>query len=293
MNPTQLLFLLKRSVSITRVGVIRRLTTDFQDRLFTAQHIYRSLLLSGLLLFALCGQQSLTALIDALRAGAPLTGAASVVLPTNPPALLLLQADSLVLPMTNGSAQLTARVRDAVGKPVAGVTVQFQGALGNVNPANAITDSNGMAMTTFQSTGATGRALVTATTGDLSREAAIQVINPATSATTNGLTLDFGASQLDPGETATIHAVLHDAAGQPLAGELVTLFGSLGEVTPASAMSDANGSVTATYRAGPNAGGAMLTALAGVASKSVSFQVGTPDVPGQQTHQLFLPLVNR
>ncbi|MCB0110866.1 MAG: Ig-like domain-containing protein, partial [Caldilineaceae bacterium] len=221
-------------------------------------------LLAGLLWLALVGQQGFTAMLDTLHsmAGA-VTSAPSVVISGGPAALLLVQADALVLPKDNGTGQVTARVRDAVGNPVAGVTVQFQGVLGNVNPANAITDSNGMAMTTFQSTGVTGRALVTATTGTLSREAAIQVINPATSATTNVLTLDFGASQLDPGETATIHAVLHDAAGQPLAGELVTLFGSLGEVTPASAMSDANGNVTATYHAGPNAGGAMLTALAG------------------------------
>ena len=69
---------------------------------------------------------------------------------------------------------------------------------------------------------------------------------PATSATTNVLTLDFGASQLDPGQTAPISAVLRDSAGQPVAGELITLFGSLGEVTPASLMSDADGHITAS-----------------------------------------------
>ena len=58
-------------------------------------------------------------------------------------------------------------------------------------------------------------------------------------------------------------------------------------------MSDANGRVTASYHAGPTGGAAMITALAGVASKSVTFQVGTPDVPGQQSNKLFLPLVNR
>ncbi|MEZ4681017.1 MAG: Ig-like domain-containing protein [Caldilineaceae bacterium] len=179
--------------------------------------------LLGLLLLTLVGQQRFTTLLDTLNSMAgTMTNAQPVVISGGPPALLLLQADALVVPMNNGSAQVTARVRDGAGKPVAGVTVQFQGALGNVNPPSATTDDNGVALTTFQSTGTAGRALVTATAGDLSREAAIQAINPATSATTNGLTLDIGASQLDPGQTAPIHAVLRDAAGQPLAGELVT-----------------------------------------------------------------------
>lgn len=80
--------------------------------------------------------------------------------------------------------------------------------------------------------------------------------------------MDFGASQLDPGRRPPWNAVLRDSAGQPVAGELVTLFGSLGEVTPASALSDANGRITASYHAGPNAGAAMITVLAGVAARS-------------------------
>ena len=255
--------------------------------------------LLGLLLLVIVGQPRLAALLHTLdsmagdsMAGA-LTSAPARVIQSGSPALLLLQADALVLPMNNGAAQVTARVRDAQGNPVAGSVVQFQSSLGSVNPASATTDNNGVAITTFQASGAAGRALITATTNGLSREAAIQLVNPATSATTNVLTLDFGASQLDPGQTATINAVLRDGAGQPVAGELVTLFGSLGEVTPASAMSDANGRVTASYRAGPNAGAAMITALAGVAAQSVTFQVGTPGTPNQLSNKVFLPLISR
>lgn len=250
--------------------------------------------LTGLLLLALVGQQQFATLVDTLdRLAGTVTSAPPLVISVEPPALLLLQANALVLPKDNGTAQVTARVRDAQGNPVAGTLVQFQSDLGSVNPTSATTDANGIALTTFQTTGAAGRALVTATVNDFSREAAIQVVNPATSATTNVLTLDFGAGQLDPGQSATLQAVLRDAAGQPVAGELITLFGSLGEVTPASAMSDANGRVTATYRAGPTGGAGMITALAGVASKSVTFQVGAPDVPGQPSHKTFLPLIGR
>lgn len=252
------------------------------------------LFLAGLLLLALAGQQRFATILGTLNnMASTVTNTQPLVISGGPPALLLLQADALVLPMTNGTAQLTARVRDAVGNPVAGVTVHFASTMGSLLPEGTLTDANGVARSTFQSTGAAGRVVITARVNEFSRETAIQLVNPATNATTNVLTLDFSAGQLDPGQTATIDAVLRDAAGQPVAGELVTLFGSLGEVTPASVMSDANGRVTATYRAGPNAGGAMITALAGVASKSVTFQVGTPDVPGQQSNKLFLPLVNR
>lgn len=261
---------------------------------FNSHRINRLIFLVGLLLLALLGQQRqalLQSLFDRMAA-APAT-VQSRSSQAGPPTLLLLQADALVLPMTNGTAQLTARVRDAQGNPVAGSVVQFQSDLGNVTPNSATTDANGVANTVFQAIGGAGRALVTATTGELSREAAIQLVNPATSATSNVLALDFGASQLNPGQEAAISAVLRDAAGQPVAGELVTLFGSLGEVTPASAMSDANGRITATYRAGQNAGPATITALAGVAAQSVTFQVGTPGVPNQATPKTFLPMVHR
>jgi len=261
------------------------------------QNTYRInalLFLLGLLLLGLVGPQRLTALSAALQhLGKTKTATPAVVLQTGPPALLLLEADALVLPMTNGTAQLTARVRDAQGKPVAGIVVQFQSDRGSVTPASATTDGDGVAIATLQTNGAAGRALITATVNDLSQEAAIQLINPATNATTNRLTLDFDATQLDPGQTATLSAVLRDEAGQPVAGELVTLFGSFGAVTPASGLSDANGRITATYRAGANAGTAMITALAGVAAQSVSFQVGTPATPDQPSHRAFLPLVNR
>lgn len=259
-----------------------------------SHRINRLIFLAGLLLVALLGQQRLAlfhSVLDRL-AQAPTTHKPALS-QAGPPALLLLQADALVLPMMSGTAQLTARVRDAQGNPVAGSAVQFQSDLGNITPASATTDANGVAGAVFQAGGAAGRALVTATTSGLSREAAIQLVNPATSATNNVLALDFGVSQLNPGQEAAISAVLRDATGQPVAGELVTLFGSLGEVTPASAMSDANGRVTATYHAGQNAGPATITALAGVAAQSVTFQVGTPGTPNQATPKTFLPMVHR
>jgi hypothetical protein len=70
----------------------------------------------------------------------------------------------------------------------------------------------------------------------------------------NVLSLEFPASQLVLGQASTLNMVLRNSAGQPVAGELITLFGSLGEVAPASAISDVNGRIIATYRVGQNGG---------------------------------------
>lgn len=259
-----------------------------------AHRLNRLFFLAGLLLLVLLGQQRLALLqnlFDRLAERPTIVQARSPQ--AGPPALLLLEADALVLPMTNGSTPLTARLRDAEGNPVAGVQMQFQSNLGSINPASATTDASGVASVTFQASGTAGQARVIAKTSELSRDAAIQLVNPTTNAASNVLTLDFAAGQLNPGQEVAISAVLRDAAGQPVVGELVTLFGSLGEVTPASAMSDASGRVTATYHAGQNAGPAMITALAGVAAQSVSFQVDGSGVPGQSASKAFLPVVRR
>jgi hypothetical protein len=101
-------------------------------------------------------------------------------------------------------------------------------------------------------------------------------------------------SKLDPGQQINVSAILRDGAGQPVTGELVSFFGSLGEVTPASAVSDENGRVSFTYRAGAIPGQAMITALAGYAAHSVAFQVGEIQGPGQPgAERLFLPVISR
>jgi adhesin/invasin len=267
------------------------------------------MMIAGVLSLAVAGQHKmLMSLRDLSRSlSAPAANIAPVnsdaasrgdtVAQLGAPALLLLNADALVLPMESGAAQVTARVRDTKGKPVAGVEVHFTGELGSVSPASVTTDGNGVALATFTAGGAQGQAVIMAEANDLTGEAAIQLFNPGGSALAHTLALEFDAGKLDPNQEAPVSAVLRDAAGQPVAGELVSLFGSLGEISPASALSDANGRVTATYRAGNTPGQAMITALAGYASKSVALQVGNaptePGTPGQPTHKAFLPVVTR
>lgn len=265
--------------------------TTNQNRISTV------LVLVGWLSILVAGQSLWTALrtlsqhpIPAVTANQPLAVAAG------PPALLLFSADALVLKINGDATPLTVRVRDEVGRPVPGVEVQFQSDLGTVTPGSVTTDAAGQASATFTAGGSPGQALVTAQANGLAQQTAIQLVKPGGDATTHQLALEFASGKLEHGQQATLSAILRDASGQPVAGELVSFFGSLGVVSPASAMSDANGRVTATYRAGDAPGRAMVTALAGYSSRSATFQVGapvTPPPPPGGQHSIHLPVVTR
>lgn len=237
-------------------------------------------------------QHAFTRLTNAVAGSQPvvLTGG-HLMQSSAPPALLLLNPDQLVTPINGGTTTLTVRVRDAASQPLPGIIVQLRSMLGSVAPASVTTDGNGAAVVTFTAGSVPGQAQVVAETGGLTQEAAIQVVKP-TDPLANTLTLTVNTSQLDPGQALPVQVALRDAGGAPLAGELVSFFGSLGEVTPASAMTDADGRVTFTYRAGNAAGQAMITILAGYTTASATIQVGEPGQPNP-TNRLFLPLVNR
>lgn len=237
-------------------------------------------------------QRALARLTDAVASSQPavLTGG-QLAQSSATPALLLLNPDQLVMPINGGMTTLTVHVRDAASQPVAGVPVQLRSTLGSVMPASVTTDNTGAAVVTFTAGSVPGQAQVVAETGGLTQEAAIQVVKPS-DPLANTLTLAVNANRLDPGQSLPMQATLRDAGGAPLAGELVSFFGSLGEVTPASAMTDINGHVAFTYRAGQAAGQAMITTLAGYATASATIQIGEPANPGS-TSRLFLPFVNR
>lgn len=69
-----------------------------------------------------------------------------------------------------GSTTVTARVESASGVGLAGVPVTFSTTAGNVNPASATTDSNGVAVTTLTSN---TQATVTATAGSKTGSATV------------------------------------------------------------------------------------------------------------------------
>ena len=210
------------------------------------------------------------------------------------PAVLLINATQLVTPINGGTTTLTVRVRDAQGRATPGVVVHLQSTLGSVDPATITTDEAGTAVVTFTAGASAGQAQVVATIGDLTRSAVLQIFKP-NDATANRLTLTVSADKLASGGQLQVNVLLRDGGGAPLAGELVSFFGALGEVTPTGALTDSNGQVSFTYRAGNLTGPAMITVLAGYATASTTIQVGDVANPGQPNvpNRLFLPLVNR
>lgn len=211
-----------------------------------------------------------------------------------PPAVLLLNGDALVTAINSGEATFTARVRDGKGKPVANVMVSFQSDQGTVTPATAQTDASGAVSATFRAGAMAGPARVTATAGDFSQTATLQIVQPASNQQ-HTLALALGTGQLPSEQSTALTIQLRDAAGQPVAGELVTFFGALGTVTPTSAVTDANGRATARFQAGRIAGQGLISALAGAATHSASIQVGERVIPppAEADHALYLPLVSR
>ena len=109
----------------------------------------------------------------------------------------------------------------------------------------------------------------------------------------NSLAVTLATSALQPGQQSAINATLRDPAGQPIADQLVVFYGGLGTVSPASAVTDTEGRVNATYTAGNRGGQAQVTVLAGYASHTVPIQIaGTGGQPSGK-HKLYLPPVMR
>lgn len=127
--------------------------------------------------------------------------------------------------------------------------------------------------------------------------AAVRAQSPAGATTpmiapASDLTVNLAIAQLKPGQQSTVTATLRDSAGQPITGQLVVFFGGLGSVTPASAVTDAEGRVNAVYTAGSRGGKAQVTVLAGYRAQSLPLQIESSRQPGGG-YRLFLPAVAR
>lgn len=120
-----------------------------------------------------------------------------------------------------------------------------------------------------------------------------QSAQPAISMDANyELAVTLSTSVLQRGQQSAINATLRNSDGQLMAGELVVFYGGLGTVTPASAVTDAEGRVSATYTAGSRGGQAQVTVLAGYTARSIPVQIAsTGGQPGG--YRLFLPQVAR
>ncbi len=126
-----------------------------------------------------------------------------------------------------------------------------------------------------------------------SRVHAASVAAQPAQATSSALTVTLTNATLQPGQQSALTATLRDSAGQPVADQLVVFYGGLGTITPASAVTDAEGRVNAVYTAGSRGGKAQVTVLAGYRAQSVPLQIESSGGQPGSGYRLFLPAVAR
>jgi len=112
-------------------------------------------------------------------------------------------------------------------------------------------------------------------------------------ATPGRLAVELATTSFKPGQRSAVTATLRDSGGQPVVGELVVFFGGLGTITPASAVTDAEGRVNAIYTAGSRGGKAQVTVLAGYRAQAVPLQIESSGSQPGGEYRLFLPAVAR
>jgi alpha-tubulin suppressor-like RCC1 family protein len=150
-------------------------------------------------------------------------------------------------------------ILDEFGHPVPGAQVNFTTGAnsGSVNPAVGITNEAGVVSTIWTTGTQAGQQSLSAT---LPGQLPITLFVNAVADTSRRINLVSGDGQVAP-VAATLAlpltVTITDKFGNPIAGEVVIFNDSLGggaTVTPTSAVTDASGSATATWRPGAMAG---------------------------------------
>jgi 5-hydroxyisourate hydrolase-like protein (transthyretin family) len=182
-------------------------------------------------------------------------------------------------------AQITAVLRDGDGNPVAGQVVTFKvvRSLAATGTATALTNANGEASTTVSPASSTikGADEVTASVtygGKLLEETVAFQFN----ATNSGvLTLTSSSSTVSSASPAQITAVLRDANGNPVPGQVVTFKAgrSLAATGVATALTNASGEASTTVSPSSTAGSgadevtASVTYAGTLLEKTTAFQI--------------------
>jgi Big-like domain-containing protein/PKD domain-containing protein len=116
---------------------------------------------------------------------------------------VLVTANPQTLGPTGGTAEVSARVEDTTGAGLAGVPVSFVADAGQLNPATAITDQNGIARTTLTTS---QKAKVTANVAGKTADVTVG-LNPRT-----GISITGPATALPAGTPASFTVSVADTA---------------------------------------------------------------------------------
>jgi len=147
----------------------------------------------------------------------------------------------------NGSedAVINVAARDTANGAMAGVVVALVSDSGDISPSSVTTDANGRATATLTTGGDTSSRTITVsgTSGGQSGTVSVDVIPDVALVT---LVTDTPTIATDGSETATITAIAQGASNEVLEGVTIIFGASSGEISPASAVTDASGRATAT-----------------------------------------------
>lgn len=158
---------------------------------------------------------------------------------------------------------LGIRVLDALGDPIAGISVSFavpaSGASATVVPNPAVTDANGVAQVVTTANTIAGSYQITATVAGIPAPQVFDMTNLAGPAATLGAASGSGQSAVaGTGFAAPVGLQVTDEFGNPVSGAEVTFTspatGASSTFNPNPAISDANGNVQTTVTANTIAG---------------------------------------
>lgn len=257
-----------------------QLTSEVFDDVVSGRHVERQFTLVGELLE---GGEVLQGVYSEVMTGftpQPLN-MEGLFMVTRPPdtvraSNLLVLTTNTVRTGTTGQVVATARVLDAEGQAVSGMVVTFASQLGTMSPASGTTNANGMAISTFTAGDMPGQAQIEATCCDgTSKSVLLQVETQLPAA----IELAADESSLSIASQTNVTATVRDQFDHPMSGTLVTFQGTLGSISPASAVTDEDGEASATFTAADEAGEATITALAESTSDSLTIEITDSGAP--------------
>lgn len=210
------------------------------------------------------GSAHITATSGVLSATVPLTITSGV-----PVTLTLDAAPTPVI--TNGTATITATVRDEGGNPVmSSLPVSFTATLGTLDPVSVMT-SAGQATTVFTAGMTSGVALIEAQAAGFTTTLPLPVIGPGEPFAIT-LTADPAATSVN-GAPVRITAQVVDAFGDPVSDGIPLQFVTdLGELSAPTALTD-DGEAEVTLTPGTQAGDAHISAQAGNVQGSLTVPI--------------------
>jgi adhesin/invasin len=169
----------------------------------------------------------------------------------------------------NGSSTITVFGRRPDGNPLnPGTEIRLSTDLGLVSPSLVAVDSSGQATATLRGDGRQGPAIVKAEAGGASVMTTVQI--GETDTTKPVVLVSVNPSTVPAEGTAEVTVIARNADGSPVPGQPVILTTTLGSISPSRPTTGADGTATARFDAGSQAGAATVTAIVGASAPATA-----------------------